>query len=68
LALTPSLGFPFERIYWEDLMADEILGEDKLLRSIDEVDERLKDFRKKVKSVLDDLQSSEKVPESKDVI
>ena len=49
-------------------MADEILGEDKLLRSIEEVDERLKDFRKKVKSVLDDLQSSEKVPESKDVI
>ena len=41
-------------------MADEILGEDKLLRSIDEVDERLKDFRKKVKSVLDDLQSSER--------
>jgi len=44
-------------------MSEESLAEDKLLRSIDEVDERLKDFGKKVRSVLDDLQRSEKLPE-----
>tara|TARA_B100000902_G_C26459714_1_gene504841 strand:- start:282 stop:437 length:156 start_codon:yes stop_codon:yes gene_type:complete len=44
-------------------MAEESLAEEKLLRSIEEVDERLKDFRKRVKSVLDDLQRGEKLPE-----
>ena len=49
-------------------MAEELLAEDKLLRSIDEVDEKLKDFRKRVKSVLDDLQRLEKAPDSEDVL
>ena len=49
-------------------MVEELLAEDKLLRSIDEVDEKLKDFRKRVKSVLDDLQRLEKTPDSEDVL
>jgi uncharacterized protein YeeX (DUF496 family) len=44
-------------------MAEESLAEEKLLRSIDEVDEKLKDFRKRVKSILHDLQQREKLPE-----
>ena len=49
-------------------MAEESLAEEKLLQSIEEVDERLKDFRKRVKSVLDDLQRNEKTPDSEDVL
>lgn len=44
-------------------MAEESLAEEKLLQSIEEVDERLKDFRKRVKSVLDDLQQGDKLSE-----
>ena len=44
-------------------MAEESLAEEKLLQSIEEVDKRLKDFRKRVKSVLDDLQQGDKLSE-----
>jgi len=36
--------------------------EEELLRSIDEVDAKLQDFRKRVQDVLSDLQSENKKP------
>ena len=38
-------------------MSEDAMEEEQLLRSIDEVDAKLQDFRKKVQAVLSDLQS-----------
>ena len=40
-------------------MSEDVM-EEELLRSIDEVDAKLQDFRKKVQAVLTDLQGLEK--------
>ena len=45
-------------------MADEVIEED-LLRSIEEVDAKIQDFRKRVRALLADIQSkSREVPQS----
>ena len=46
-------------------MADEVIEED-LLRSIEEVDAKIQDFRKRVRALLTDIQSkSREVAQSK---
>jgi hypothetical protein len=43
-------------------MADEV-REDELLRSIDEVDAKIQDFRSKVRALLADIESQRSSPE-----
>jgi hypothetical protein len=61
LIKTPLPGFsPGFSIYsQEDLMSEDVM-EEELLRSIDEVDAKLQDFRKRVQAVLTDLQGAGK--------
>ena len=42
-------------------MADELVEED-LLRSIEEVDSRIKDFRKRVRALLADIEAERQQP------
>ena len=42
----------------ENWMSEDVM-EEELLRSIDEVDAKLQDFRKKVQAVLSDMQGQE---------